>query len=341
MSHLTKKKLMAEMEKYVFPNIPPEKAVGDILTIKRQQKDIKKFTDWDIPRPDPACELVAAKRELYHAEKELEEKRSQVKKLRETMDSKWKDLTEQEQSLRENFIKFNKFIKENYEKKIRAERKMTEEQALQRLRSENIVSLQKQIDELKEVKNNMEEEIKKHAIYEQFLRKVVLESAVFKTDNDIIIRYESLLEAKEELALKQEQELDILENARNEMMKIVDDKKQQILGMTNQLTHLQSRYEIARLKTVEWEVVIARIKNRCLDKNKKIHQIREACWNIYLNMCSRKEIEPEFKKDDIENQLMFIKRTLSELKKIVNIAKKRATKEMNTGKPDTSDAKNK
>lgn len=67
----------------------------------------------------PATELVAARRELNIAEKTLSKKREEQAKRRDEMDKEWEDLTSKEIKLRESFTRFNKFVKENQEKRER------------------------------------------------------------------------------------------------------------------------------------------------------------------------------------------------------------------------------
>ncbi|KAK0156779.1 hypothetical protein PV328_012324, partial [Microctonus aethiopoides] len=73
--------------------------------------------------------------------------------------------------------------------------------------------------------------------------------------------------------------------------------------------------------------VVSRIKSTAADKNLELTQIKLSCWNLYQQICKRKGIPLEFSKDDIENQLVYTKRTITELKRIVKVAKKQAMKE--------------
>lgn len=79
----------------------------------------RKKPEWDVPRMTPATELVAARRELTVAEKTLSKKREEQAKRRVEMDKEWEDLTQKEMKLRESFTRFNKFVKENQEKRER------------------------------------------------------------------------------------------------------------------------------------------------------------------------------------------------------------------------------
>lgn len=95
------------------------------------------------------------------------------------------------------------------------------------------------------------------------------------------------------------------------------------MGLNNQVAELQGRYETAMSKALEWETTVTKIKTIAVDKVTEIHSVRVSCWSIYLQMCKRKQIEAELDQEDIEKQLMFIKKTLNELRHIIKIAKKR------------------
>ncbi|KAL7288947.1 hypothetical protein TKK_0016910 [Trichogramma kaykai] len=57
-------------------------------------------------------------------------------------------------------------------------------------------------------------------------------------------------------------------------------------------------------------------------------EIRDCVWNLYNQMCYRKGVSAEAKRDDLEEQLQMVKRTIVELGKIVKMAKRRARREL-------------
>lgn len=169
-------------------------------------------------------ELALAKRELHTTEVNLKNKRAEAIIKRKEMDEQWKDLAEKEQLLKESFIKFNKFVRENYEKRERAEKKILDEIALQKRRTKEIQELEDNMNYMQEIKSEMEQKLKEYKIYENYLSSVVKNSAnEFKTTNNLLIRYEALMEAKKDLANKQERDLCALESARSDMVKIFPD----------------------------------------------------------------------------------------------------------------------
>lgn len=108
-------------------------------------------------------------------------------------------------------------------------------------------------------------------------------------------------------------------------MKLVEEKTLHLMGLNNQVADLQGRFETAGSKALEWETTVTKIKTLTADKIAEIDSVKLSAWNVYLQMCKRKEMEPVIPQEDIENQLMFIKKTLSELKSIIKKAKKKDT----------------
>lgn len=110
-------------------------------------------------------------------------------------------------------------------------------------------------------------------------------------------------------------------------VKLTEEKTLAMMGLHNAMADLTSRYEVAKSKALHWETLVTKIKNTLVSKLSDLNEIRQACWSMYLSMCKRKEIEAELDKDDIESQLLFIKQTMLELKRITRIAMRRATRD--------------
>lgn len=98
----------------------------------------RKLSEWDVARASPAAELVKARRELTLAEKQLVDKQQEEALKRKEMDNNWSELRRKELIFRQSFQKFNKFAKENEDKRVRAEHKITEELLLQSKRREEV-----------------------------------------------------------------------------------------------------------------------------------------------------------------------------------------------------------
>lgn len=103
-------------------------------------------------------------------------------------------------------------------------------------------------------------------------------------------------------------------------------KTNMLMDLSNELAQLQGRYDRAKALAIRWETIVARIKASAAVKNSELTQMRASCWNLYLQICKRKGIAIELDPNDYEQQLLQIKRTTLEVKRIIKAAKKKATK---------------
>lgn len=100
-----------------------------------------------------------------------------------------------------------------------------------------------------------------------------------------------------------------------------------MMGLNNKLAELQNRYEKAKSKSTYWCEIVNKVKGKAARQLLQIDHVQESCWGLYLQMCTRKEVETELEKTNIEEQLLFIKRTILEFKRIMKIAEKKTLKE--------------
>lgn len=82
---------------------------------------------------------MKACRELSQNERELEAKHEEYVEKRKFMNQQWNEMRRKESLLRESFIKFDNFVKENYEKRLRAQRKINEEKERQKIYENQVI----------------------------------------------------------------------------------------------------------------------------------------------------------------------------------------------------------
>lgn len=99
----------------------------EVTLIYLSLKHIRKYPEWDKARVCPATEVIKTRRELAQVEEILKEKQADREIKRKHMDEQWEEARKQQLLLRDSFIKFNTLVKENVEKRERAEQKIKEE----------------------------------------------------------------------------------------------------------------------------------------------------------------------------------------------------------------------
>ncbi|KAH1018247.1 hypothetical protein HUJ05_006056 [Dendroctonus ponderosae] len=274
----------------------------------------------------PYRNLAGLQLQLLRNEKRLLSARRRMKLTKVQVNLAWRNLERQEKELRDSFLSFNQFCHENNEKRIRALKKLQEDTQLTQRRQTLIEELQLELSEMKHIAESMEANVKNHAIYQAFLDSVVEANQEFSNINDIIVRFLTLMEEKELLAGKQKENMLVLENAKTSMMKLIEEKNFVIMGLNNQIANLQARFENANIKALESEELVTQIKNHAVKQLGEIDSVKSSIWNVYVHMATSKKHPIKIKKEDVEEQMMYINRTLTELSKVNKLIKKKATK---------------
>lgn len=105
---------------------------------------------------------------------------------------------------------------------------------------------------------------------------------------------------------------------------MTEEKGEMLVDLNNELALLQGRYERAKAEALRWQTIVSRIKATAAAKNLELTRVKFCCWNMYQQLCKRKGYPIEVGQEDVENQLVHIKRTIVELKKITKAARKKA-----------------
>lgn len=108
---------------------------------------------------------------------------------------------------------------------------------------------------------------------------------------------------------------------------LTEVKSQVLMGLNNKVAQLQERYDRAKAQALKWETIVSKIKETAAAKNLELTQVKACCWNMYQQICKRKEIPVTVSSEDVEQQLVHIKRTILELKRIIKTVKKKVREE--------------
>ncbi|XP_035733376.1 coiled-coil domain-containing protein 42 homolog isoform X2 [Vespa mandarinia] len=281
--------------------------VKELYLSKQEERDIKKYPEWDVPRISPAFELIKTFRDLNISENKLREKWNEQEIERKEMDAQWKELREQELIFRESFIKYNNFVKENQEKRQRSKQKILGERERQKQYQTDIENLQERLNYMKGIREKMEKYVGIYKKYQDYLEKVISETKQFRSITEIFERYENLIEVKRSLSEQQEKNIELLEETEAEIYRMTEAKSQTLIRLNNKLSTLQGRYEKAKIEVLKWEMLITKIKEAAIGKYLELARVKDCSKNIYHQICKRKERLPILDDNDIEHQLLEIK----------------------------------
>ncbi|XP_076257118.1 coiled-coil domain-containing protein 42 homolog isoform X1 [Rhynchophorus ferrugineus] len=314
-------------EKYIFNTKFPQKHVGDKSAAQHLFALTEKCPKENFPlEMNVTMNLAFWQMQLYKNEEILQHARLKMARQRRSIKRQWQALEKDEITLRQQFNDYDKFVKENAEKRGRAEKKIADDRNVIATKESEIQDYNDKIVRMQKAKCNMELTIKSYKKFRAYLQDVVNCSFEFKSVGGLLRRFQALCDAKELLSGTLKDNMEILEHAKLEMMKLIEEKNFIIMGLNNQIANLQARYENANIKALESETLVTQIKNNAVRQLSEINMVKNSIWNVYVHMAASKKHPIKIKRENVEEQMMYINRTLTELSKVNKLIKKRSTK---------------
>lgn len=126
----------------------------------------------DIPTASQSTLLLQKKKEMAEGQQQLDRKKEEFRMRMQRCQAKEVELAAKQEGLKEQVRKFEKFLKENDAKRVRANRKAQEEIKLREQKQAEKLAMTEQLDEQEKKRNQLQEELMRKAVYEQYLEKV-------------------------------------------------------------------------------------------------------------------------------------------------------------------------
>eukprot|EP00966_Prymnesium_polylepis_P142825 3297789-Prymnesium_polylepis.1 len=123
----------------------------------------------DLPTASQSTLLLQKKKEMAEVQQQLDRKKEEFRQRMQRCQEKEVDLAAKQEHIKEQVRKFDKFLKDNDAKRVRASRKAAEEEKLREQKEIEKLELMKQLDKQLEKKNELQEELSRKAVYQEFL----------------------------------------------------------------------------------------------------------------------------------------------------------------------------
>ena len=158
----------------------------------------------DIPTASQSTLLLQKKKEMAEVQQQLDRKKEEFRMRMQRCQEKEVELAAKQEGLKEQVRKFEKFLKENDAKRVRANRKAQEEIKLREQKQAEKLAMTEQLDEQEQKRNQLQEELMRKAVYEQFLEAVCESTEYFEDIEAILKRHETLDAANVDLRSRME-----------------------------------------------------------------------------------------------------------------------------------------
>ncbi|XP_076257122.1 coiled-coil domain-containing protein 42 homolog isoform X5 [Rhynchophorus ferrugineus] len=259
----------AVFDKMFFPKKPNYEYTAEFFHSKatEEQRKIGTYNTGDNIERNVTISNYLAKKQLEKTTKKLNVKRKEYQEKRKYVLDQWEDLKKKEEGLRQNFIRFNQFVKENQEKKERAANKIVEQNALKKERQKRMDDLLEKCDQITKVKAQMDKNINRYRIYEKFLMTVVDYEPSVQSVGDLLKRYEALIGARKELNDIQQRDLNKLEKAKTNLVAIKESCRRIYLEICKRkkitplyVDEIEKQLMVIKQAIGEYEIINSRVK---------------------------------------------------------------------------------
>lgn len=130
----------------------------------------------------------------------------------------------------------------------------------------------------------------------------------------------------ESLAQEQEDAIEMIQTLSRKMFKITDESTESLINLRNQVTKLYCRYDTAKHDALYWESVVNKVEGMTAKQTVQLDRVKNACYNLYIQMCDHLNIKPSAEKNEIRKQLTIIEKTIVELRRAIYLVKRKLEK---------------
>lgn len=240
-----------------------------------------KMPERDEKHVSPATRLLEKRRETAEVEHALSAQKEEFSMKMEGLAQRRQELERKEQTLKQSLQKFDRFLKENDSKKLRALKKAKEERVLIGKKEQQIETLKSECHDLEEERDQFKKRLEKYTIYQSYLERVLEFSDEFKDLHEIMKRYDTLRATNNDLVDREQKNQEVMENEKQKFYRYMENKNTEMLHYNNELAQLQTRLDKAQSAAVHWESKWTHIQNTAAKKTLLLGRIKIATHNLY------------------------------------------------------------
>jgi len=229
----------------------------------------------------PATKLLEKRREMKEVEQALSAQKEEFQMKMESLQQRQEELERKECTLKESLLKFDKFLKENDSKRLRALKKAQDEKAARQSKNKEHALLQEEIVVLEEERGKIQETLDKHKKFHTYMDAVLETSDEFSEVREITSRYETLSSTYQDLLERDQSNQDLIESKRQYLAKFTEDRQNEIMSYNNDLSFMQGDLDKAKSKTVHLESNWNQIQTTAAAKTLELGRIRMATLNLF------------------------------------------------------------
>ncbi|XP_045841532.1 coiled-coil domain-containing protein 42 [Meles meles] len=283
---------------------------------------LQKFPNIEDQSESPSIRLLEKKKEAKIMHRAMEQKKEIFQRRMETLNLRWEELGVKEAQLKAHIQKFEQFIQENDQKRIRALKKANKERELKRQRLRELAKAKQEMTALRLEHQRLSGRLQDYSVFNKYLEKVV-ESSEFEEIHEVISRYKTLVSMHQDLMQSAQEGQEKIERAKARLARYMEEKDDEILQHNNELARLQMRFDRARSDVIIWESRWAHIQNTAAKKTLLLGTIKMATLNLFQIVSKQLKETTTVSLEDTHKQLDMIQQFIQDLSDIWAEVKKK------------------
>ena len=228
--------------------------------------------------------LLKKRKEMREVDEALNLMKKDYKKRMDECEERRLQFEQKQSKMRDQVLKFEKFIQENDSKRIRADSKAKQEKKLYEEKCKEIQSLQDKMAHLETSQRELFTELSKRSCYRLYLERIVEENdQEYEEIASILTRHKTLTDSNVDLmkyAGNLEKKLD---KVRYELQMFQTENQNQLLVSNSYFQQNQKKFEDIKVVVTKEGV----LKNKDEDKKKDVSRQFSQVMNTVRNICSR------------------------------------------------------
>jgi len=275
----------------------------------------------DLPAASQSTLLLQKHKEMQEVQQLLDRKKEEFRTRMQRCQEKEVDLAARQEDIKEQVRKFDKFLKDNDAKRVRADRKVQEERKAaeqkEREKQELLVVLERE----DEKRLALKEEVEAKGKYQRFLESVCEDptmSEYFEALENITMRHETLDAAHSDLSERVTVGQSECEDQNARLLGYIKQRTNDLLVYNSDLASKQTELDQLRLTAQDREEALAGEFQSTKEGTRSLGEVKMAVENIYGRCFVGKKVKKQSGNDlDHHAFLEAIKERVTDLQAIV------------------------
>ncbi len=242
-----------------------------------------------------STQLLKKRKEMKEVDNALELMKTDYKRRMDECEERRIAFENKQGKMRDQVLKFEKFIQENDAKRLRAETKTKAERKLYMEKVDEISELTCKLEMLEKEQSSLQEELNHRQCFRDYLESVVeVTDMAYEEVGDVLNRHGVLTVANQDLVNFEDEQVKEVDEYRKKLLDIQTKAQNIELTRNSFLQDKQKELEILRLRGKEVEANKVLQGNKVKNMQQEYGAVKGAINNIYIRCCSTMRNQPLF-----------------------------------------------